>query len=70
MLICKELLATDRALVPSWLKLERGTKHINKALEVPFAMDITMVMCWCIWKERNDWLFNNEDLDHCKIRFK
>jgi hypothetical protein len=59
-------------LVPSWLKPDRATNHIKRALMVPFTMEIIMVMCLCIWKERNGWLFNNVDpsVEHCKTTFK
>jgi hypothetical protein len=33
------------AIVPTWLKPERATKHIKRALGVPFATEITMIMC-------------------------
>jgi hypothetical protein len=35
-------------------------------------MEIIIVMCWSIWKERNAWLFSNEDpsVDGCLSRFK
>jgi hypothetical protein len=35
-------------------------------------MEIIILMCWSIWKECNDWLFNNEDssVDHCMFLFK
>jgi hypothetical protein len=32
---------------------ERETKHLKRALRVPFAMEIIIAICWCIWKERN-----------------
>jgi hypothetical protein len=59
-------------LVPTYLRPEGATKHIKRALGVPFAMEIIIVMYWCIWKERNRWSFNNEDpsLEHCKLNFK
>jgi hypothetical protein len=42
------------------------------ALGVSFTMDIMIIMCWCIWKERNAWLFNGEDpsIDKCVATFK
>jgi hypothetical protein len=48
--------------VPTWLKLARATRHIKRLLRVPFAMEIIIIMCRCIWTERNDWLFNNSHL--------
>jgi hypothetical protein len=58
--------------VPAWLRPERATRHIKWSLAVPFAMEIIILMCWCIWTARNDWLFNEEDpnLDNCKCHFK
>jgi hypothetical protein len=59
-------------IVPGWLRPERATRHIKKALGVPFAMEIIIIMLWFIWKERNVWILNNEDpsVNHCKIMFK
>jgi hypothetical protein len=59
-------------VVPSWLRPERVTRHIKRALGVPFTMDIIILMCWSIWKERNPWVFNNEDpsIEKCKYTFK
>jgi hypothetical protein len=48
-------------LVPSWLKPERATRHIKRAHNLPFAMEVIILMSWCIWSERNSWLFGNED---------
>jgi hypothetical protein len=58
--------------VPTLLKAEKAARHIKRALGLPFAMDIIIVMCWCIWTERNAWLFNNEDPQvwKCKESFK
>jgi hypothetical protein len=35
--------------------------YLRRDINKPFAMEIIIVMCWSIWKERNTWLFNNED---------
>jgi hypothetical protein len=58
--------------VPTWLKPERATRHIKRALRLPFAMEIIVIMCWSIWTERNSWLFNNEDpqIWKCQETFK
>jgi hypothetical protein len=58
--------------VPTWLRPDRATKHIKRSLDVPFAMEIIMLMTWRIWKERNAWLFSNLDhsVEHCKAVFK
>jgi hypothetical protein len=49
--------------MPHWL-----TRHIG----LPFAMEIIITMCWCIWKERNAWIFKGEDpsVQHCQAIFK
>jgi hypothetical protein len=59
-------------LVPMWLKPDRAIGHIRRKLRVPFAMEIIILMCCCIWKERNSWIFKNEDpsIEKCKINFK
>jgi hypothetical protein len=58
--------------VPQWLRADRATRHLKRALNVPFAMEIMVLMCWCIWTARNGWLFNGEDpkVDGCKQLFK
>jgi hypothetical protein len=35
-------------------------------------MEFIILMCWSIWKERNAWIFNNEDpsIEKCKSTFK
>jgi hypothetical protein len=46
---------------PRWIKgiLTTGTSslsssiEIKRILQVPFAIEIIIVMSWCIWKERN-----------------
>jgi hypothetical protein len=32
------------------------TRYIKRALGVSFAIEIIIVMSWCIWKERNAWI--------------
>jgi hypothetical protein len=52
----------------NWIEL----LDIKRSLGVPFMMDIIILMSWCIWKERNSWLFNGEDpsVSRCKVMFK
>jgi hypothetical protein len=59
-------------VVPGWLRPERATKRLKRSLGVPFAMEIIMIMSWCIWKECNGWLFGFEDpsVEHCFLIFK
>jgi hypothetical protein len=40
-------------IVPTWMRGDRATKYIKQRLRVPFAMEIIILMCWCIWSERN-----------------
>jgi hypothetical protein len=46
---------------PTWLKPDRTTRNIKRALRVPFPIDIIILMCWGIWHERNAWIFSFED---------
>jgi hypothetical protein len=43
-------------IVPVRLIPERMTRYIKRALGVSFAIEIIIVMSWCIWKERNAWI--------------
>ena len=45
--------------------------HIKRALHLPFAMDIIILMTWSIWSVRNAWMFNNDDptILKCKDKF-
>jgi hypothetical protein len=58
--------------VATWLKPARATRHIKRLLIVPFTMEIIIIMCWCIWTERNDWLFNDSHprVLNCKEKIK
>jgi hypothetical protein len=47
--------------VSTLLNADRVTKHIKRQLNLPFAMEIIILMCWSIWSKRNAWIFNNED---------
>jgi hypothetical protein len=58
--------------VPTWLRAERATTYMRRAINKPFVMEVIITMCWSIWKERNAWIFNDEDpsVDRCIFRFK
>jgi hypothetical protein len=57
----KNCWASIGVLVPSWLRAESATTYMLRSINLPFAMEIIMIMCWCIWTERNAWIFSNED---------
>jgi hypothetical protein len=58
--------------VPHWFRPDRATKRIKRSLDKPFAMEIIILMCWCIWSSRNAWLFSNEasEVQRCIVLFK
>lgn len=31
----------------------------RQQLRLPFFMEIIILMCWCVWSARNDWVFRN-----------
>jgi hypothetical protein len=64
----KNCWASIRVLVPTLLHAERATSYMKRYINQPFTMKIIMIMSWCIRKERNVWLFNNEDpsVQDCK----
>jgi hypothetical protein len=47
-------------------------QQIRNKLEVPFAMEIIILMAWAIWVTRNDWIFNNINptVESCRRKFK
>jgi hypothetical protein len=69
---CQNSVSLIGILVPTWLRAEHVTAYMKRHINQPFAMEIIMIMSWCIWKERNVWLFSNEDpnVQHCKDSFK
>jgi hypothetical protein len=68
----KNCWASIGVLVPTWLRAERVVSYLKRHINQPFAIEIIMIMSWCIWKERKAWLFNNDDpsVQHCKDSFK
>ncbi|GJN05198.1 hypothetical protein PR202_ga22807 [Eleusine coracana subsp. coracana] len=57
---------------PSTLSRVRIIKRIKRHLQVPFYIKTIILMSWCIWKQRNGWLFNNNDpsVQECLRNFK
>lgn len=45
---------------------------IKNQLQVPFFMEIIVIMSWCIWMARNDWIFKaiHPSYQGKKMRFK
>lgn len=45
---------------------------IKRKLGVPFFMEVNILMCWSLWKERNNWIFDNIDpsVDNCRRKFR
>jgi hypothetical protein len=55
----KNCWASINVLIPSWLRATRATTYMKRHIGLPFATEIIISMCWCIWKERNAWLFSD-----------
>jgi hypothetical protein len=68
----KNCWASIGVLIPSWLRATRATTNMKRHIGLPFAMEIIIMMCWCICKERNACIFKDEDpnVQHCKAIFK
>jgi hypothetical protein len=47
-------------------------QSFRNQLQVPFSMEILILMCWIIWKARNDWIFRQiePDLQSSKFSFR
>jgi hypothetical protein len=47
-------------------------EDFKSQLNLPFFMEIVIIMCWSIWKVRNDLIFRGEavSLEKCKAVFK
>jgi hypothetical protein len=50
---------------------EEAAANLKQQLNVPFSIEIIILMTWSIWKCRNAWLFENKDptVQHCKNEF-
>jgi hypothetical protein len=59
------------ALVPTARPVLHIFNNIRRKLQVPFFMEIIILMSWSIWTVRNDWIFNNLDpsIQRCKDKF-
>ncbi|CAO2177232.1 unnamed protein product [Urochloa humidicola] len=46
-------------------------RQIKDKLQIPFFMEVIVLMSWSIWNVRNDWLFNAKDptVQDCHQRF-
>jgi hypothetical protein len=54
--------------MPTCLKPDRATKRIKRSLNMPFAMEDIIIMCWSIWSECSGWIFKNENIAHLFLR--
>jgi hypothetical protein len=50
---------------------EEASENLKQQLNVPFSMEVIILMTWSIWKSRNEWLFENKDpsVHHCTYEF-
>jgi hypothetical protein len=51
---------------------EEASANLKQQLNVPFSMEIIILMTWSIWKCSNEWIFENQDptVQHCKNEFR
>jgi hypothetical protein len=68
-LFAKNCWASINVQIPSWLRAIRATTYMKRHIGLPFVIEIIITMCWCIWKERNAWLFSDPSVEHCKNAF-
>jgi hypothetical protein len=56
---------------PRIVNPEEAAANLKQQLNVPFSMEVIILMTWSIWKCRNAWLFQNKDptVQHCKQEF-
>jgi len=46
--------------------------RMKEQLRIPFFMELFLIAAWCIWKERNDFIFNGRipSVSSWKVAFK
>lgn len=64
----------------AWINIQVDTsldpfqnlQNFKDQLQVPFFMEIVIIMCWIIWKARNDWIFRQviPNLQASKVFFR
>jgi hypothetical protein len=60
-----------RITPPRIAHTEEVSENLKQQLNVPFSMEVIIIMTWSIWKSRNEWLFENKDpsVHHCTQEF-
>jgi hypothetical protein len=48
----KNCWASSGVLVPTWLCADRATTYLRRQINQSFAMEVIMIISWCIWKEK------------------
>jgi hypothetical protein len=61
MQFCESLLELNWHTPPRISNPEEASANLKHQLNVPFSMEIIILMTWSIWKSRNEWLFSNKD---------
>jgi hypothetical protein len=71
MQFCKSLLKLNWNNPPRIANPEEASANLKNQLNVPFSMEVIILMTWSIWKSRNEWLFANKDplVHHCTQKF-
>jgi hypothetical protein len=46
--------------------------RIRRRLQVPWRLECIVILTWCIWRSRNNWIFNEipPTVNECKAMFK
>uniref|UniRef100_A0A8R7QWB9 Uncharacterized protein n=1 Tax=Triticum urartu TaxID=4572 RepID=A0A8R7QWB9_TRIUA len=58
--------------LPTETGIQYEVAHLKQLLNLPFAMDIIILISWAIWTTRNDFIFKHipPNLYNCRRRFK